>query len=510
MDGGFPRLPRILLNHFSGYCGRDIQVAGVRLPLRDGTAVRIYANLAVLLGDEPAIKEVLSCKGHAGTKPCVFCLDCVQHRTPQGALGLHSRSDYAKSMAHHTLEGFRMHTDDSIKTMVKPLHDAHPPATSKGDYAKLQTLYGWTYNPYNVVLADRMPISVVSMVMFDWAHIMVCDGIADTELGQLFALLHKSKAATTLAELGNYVQKWCLPKHLPSVTRLFSPSLNKNNVGKAHFQCSASEFLTLAPILKRYLEKILVPRAECKAAAASMLASLYLLELLVNVRRNTVTPEQLTVAAAVHFISFRTAHGDDQVRPKHHYSLHLGELLHRHGALHACLVNERRHRVVKRYSLRRCNLLNWEKGVLEEVTCHQLGEMEAGFLAGGPKPRSKPSARLLYALAEIFPDEPDLMVSANCHASDGQVSVGDIVLFVDAGKQSIGELCTMVHKAASMLAICTCWSITGRSGSTAQCICTDDAVLIPFESVACSLTYYMSEDRGSASVLLPREYRGAP
>ena len=52
-------------------------------------------------GDEPGIKEVLSCKGHAGAKPCVMCQNCVLH-THIGAApgcGLHQHDDWLVSIA---------------------------------------------------------------------------------------------------------------------------------------------------------------------------------------------------------------------------------------------------------------------------------------------------------------------------------------------------------------------------------------------------------------------------
>ena len=66
----------------------------------DGTkhATKLFAKLGVLLADEPALKEILDCKGHGGSKPCCCCLNATHHKPPGGAGGEASpRSSKASS-----------------------------------------------------------------------------------------------------------------------------------------------------------------------------------------------------------------------------------------------------------------------------------------------------------------------------------------------------------------------------------------------------------------------------
>lgn len=66
-------------------------------------------------GDEPGIKEVLACKGHAGAKPCVVCQNCVLH-THVGAdrgCGLHEHDDWLVSIA-----------ETDVTKFVSPTYDA--------------------------------------------------------------------------------------------------------------------------------------------------------------------------------------------------------------------------------------------------------------------------------------------------------------------------------------------------------------------------------------------------
>ena len=52
--------------------------AGVGVDFNDGDHVTIWAKVHMMVADEPALKEMTSCKGHAGVKPCALCLNVVQ------------------------------------------------------------------------------------------------------------------------------------------------------------------------------------------------------------------------------------------------------------------------------------------------------------------------------------------------------------------------------------------------------------------------------------------------
>ena len=72
---------------------------------------------------------------------------------------------------------------------------------------------------------------------------------------------------------------------------------------------------------------------------------------------------------------FKSAYGAEQMRPKHHYVLHLPIQLAKHGFLVATMTMERKHRVLKRYLRPRRALLSFEAGCMEEITCYELWQL---------------------------------------------------------------------------------------------------------------------------------------
>ena len=81
----------------------DAEHHGVTLELHEGGSVHIFLKLGVLLADEPALKELISCKGHAGLKCCTICANAVLENNPKGAECLAKHDGWLKSIAERRL-----------------------------------------------------------------------------------------------------------------------------------------------------------------------------------------------------------------------------------------------------------------------------------------------------------------------------------------------------------------------------------------------------------------------
>ena len=299
--------------------------------------------------------------------------------------------------------------------------------------AELEKVDGWNFEPHNIVLDASFGVQVVSQTMFDWAHCAVCDGIADVEMGLCFQTFHRLRAASSLTEFAGYVAGWTFPKKHGVLAHLFGHKKDANSIKKGSFTCTASGLLTLYPVLAKYFRDVCEPRGECLPQVQSMIACLDVLELLHHVCRGCVDPEALRLALKAHMRNFVFAYGEAKVRPKHHYAQHLPKHLIKHKALVACLTNERRHRVPKRYAMNRVNLHSWELGVLEEVTVHQLWELETGFIKTGMIRPHRPDKRLAFNLQDRFPTSGAFEVASSAQVDNGLCVCGDAVLFSHVG-----------------------------------------------------------------------------
>ena len=52
---------------------------------------------------------------------------------------------------------------------------------------------GFNWNPHNVILNERLRVKAISTLMYDWAHLYVCDGLAINEFGDMMKAMHELK-----------------------------------------------------------------------------------------------------------------------------------------------------------------------------------------------------------------------------------------------------------------------------------------------------------------------------
>ena len=154
-------------------------------------------------------------------------------------------------------------------------------------------------------------------------HVAVADGICDTEFGHCMKKLYNAKPRlTTYQEIGQYISHWAFPCGR-KYEHLFTDSSIKTDIKKNSFTATCSEMLTLVPILHRYFQQVVLPRNQEVVAIKSMIACFEVVILLLSVRCGAVTPDMLKQATEQYLDLFADAYGPNEMKPKHHYLLHL-------------------------------------------------------------------------------------------------------------------------------------------------------------------------------------------
>ena len=516
LQGNVSQLFELILGLFFGPI-HDIRLSGVSVRVCHGdrpTQATIVASVGVMLADEPALKELLDCKGHAGTKPCCLCVDATLHKT-QG-IPMHLLCDAAVSITNTSWDAFTKHSDESIRAVVRRINAHHDDLLAgritKDHFNLCSQMLGWNWTPANIILNDRFNLQVASSVMFDWAHIYVHDGLADVELGQCMKAFHSRRLATTFKELGEYVGTFTFPKGSPNPGHLFNDSANANNARKGSFTCSGSEFLTLVPVLHRYFDRVVRGRDQLGANVASMVACLSVVILVMSIRTGSVSASALFEAIVLHLELYKACYGDSAMRPKHHYALHLPAMLEFFGFLLATFTEERKHRLVMRYTRDRKSLQSWDLGAIEEITCHQMWELSQPFFLAFSSAR--PRGRICWALQEAFPgvdDDAFTLVSDIC-CNGGRACHGDIVSCLMEGTMELGELLISVAvKDLGMYSLVALWEFeaAGPDAWVKAKVSDERVVKLETASIDTVFTLRMADDRRSAMVFLPPETRPA-
>lgn len=214
----------------------DIMRTGVRATLHTGESLHVFARASVLLADVPALKECTYCKGHAGFICCPLCLNATQH-TAKDMVPLHLITDKAVSITNFDIKAFIELRRERLQNITKRNNADHAEwqagTKSKQDFEDAQFRRGWNWTPANVISNERFQLDLPRIIMYDWAHVYVHDGLADVEFGLAMSDLQKnSKHGTSFAECGQVVSQFVFPKSAPKLGHLFSDEKNKNNYKK--------------------------------------------------------------------------------------------------------------------------------------------------------------------------------------------------------------------------------------------------------------------------------------
>ena len=201
----------------------------------------------------------------------------------------------------------------------------------------------------------------------------------------------------------------------------------------------------------------------------SLRAALRVIEILQAVKTGSVDPDELESAIKKHFDLFKAAYGESEVRPKHHYALHLAAQLRLFGTLITTLTHERRHRLFKKYCRDRRNLQSWELGALEDITCHQIWEMQHEFF--NTFGTSFPRGKIFHSLRDMFPGvaDGDFTLHNGIKINGGSACVGNVVSFHFDGKVEVGQLLLNVGIESRVFSFIAIWRlITGRASTDAS------------------------------------------
>ena len=443
---------------------------------------------------------------------CLFCVNCVLFRQGVADVAWWERSAYFKSIAEPDLTPFVFYTDETLREAVRRLHAAKGDVT-KTDFDQLQQQYGWGYVKEDLLLDEHIRLDAISITMVDWSHTYIANGIADVEFGEFMHTMRKTQ--TTYKELGSYSSSWSYPRLYASLDHLFEHKKTVAHLKNRNFGCSASDFLTLLPVLVCYIARVSAIRDTGMAAYIdSMLAVLSVAEVLQAVKRRMATPQQLKDRILEHMRLFLAAYGAEAIRPKHHFALHLPQMFERIGTLLGTLTNERRHRVVKRYTKDRRCLKRWELGSLEEITCHAVWELTQPILRAGQLDPVAPRARSVALLNEMFPDGArqgcELTLSNRVKATHGTVITNDCVFFEDPDNSSraVGELLMNVGLGDVQLSILSRWRAIGASTDQRlrDFAMEDDVIVVPSGCLVCSCTHRQDVVGATSFVYIPWEF----
>ena len=429
IEGHMAQVMRVLLEGIFDHNFAEVQALGILLKSPAKDALKPYYRLRLkfqcFVQDGAAMKCCYSMKGDAGMRFCVLCANVFCRKDNEDDLSEVSKflnvSDLRLTTNQELLESWK-------RLMVKVNEE------TQEQFKLREQATGWCFSSEALWSSRKLEgvLKPVDNWVHDWMHALVSNGIYDKAVYLLLEKLH-------LWDMVNeYLQKWTLPKHLKGFKT--ESILIKSRVEKhrkaTHLSATASEVLTLQPLLTHFIRQVLQPSGSEPDACKTMLAMGHLLDLLQAANFSQCVTGHM-IQDAVHDIlkHWVQAGWAKSMVKKHHWLLHLGQEYDRHGLSLNSFALERKHKNAKRFGATVYNLPKFEQSLREEIAVKEMTvacRSDWCLKTYKLENASKPPKTWLPLAAQLFPVNEDVVSGSTLLTPNAaNVAKGDIILFKD-------------------------------------------------------------------------------
>ena len=227
-----------------------------------------------------------SLKGDAGTRFCGLCKNVFSHSEDDGGVSEVTRwTSFGQLQLTESEEVFA-----SWDRMA-----GRWSTCSAGEFKRWQQAADITFSP-EAVLADRTLRDVLDpcrQYKHDWMHCLCSNGILSIGI---YCLMEEMDC---WQNFGDYVGLWAIPGQWKqcgiNVQKLFTNERVQKHRKGTKFSCTASELITVLPILVHYIKKVCVEHMVKEAECIQVLA--HLVDLLQATWPMSVEPEAIQRAS---------------------------------------------------------------------------------------------------------------------------------------------------------------------------------------------------------------------
>ena len=348
VSGGMGQIYGKLVKLFHGNV-HDIATTGLVFNNTDGSVMRVFSRLAMFVQDGGAHKVTWHCKGDAGTKMCMLCRNLYSQKSE--IVDEDGSNLLTCSLIHESDLDFA--TDDDIRGSVRRLaakHASEPAAV----FAKWSQAIGFRHEPHSMLLDPTLDTVVFPAKQFvhDWMHCIFVHGCFNTIAYLVLEACLADGIRNVYELLHNYVGEWVLPTRVgsPTLKEMFSKKRATSSRKAKHLKCTASEGLSVYPMMAYFCRKVLLRAGRCVAVATAFVELAGTVDLLAVVPLGLVTGNMLRGQVAKLLQACLDAGWAAYMHPKFHWLVHIPMHLETFGTLPTCWVHERKHRP-RRYTL---------------------------------------------------------------------------------------------------------------------------------------------------------------
>lgn len=503
LAGGMSQVFRSLLKVFFGRPhGHDLR-NGLKFTI-GGESKLLFGKVALLVSDEKSLKELSMAKGAGGLKMCICCGNIVDHKHKLAS----DPTGFLLPSTSLNVRGFHLNTDVMIRDIYKRLHAAHN-TMNKGEFTALQKHLGFSYSPECVLLDEDLNIQLISILMWDWMHALFQKGAVNIEVAMFFESLQKCSNLST-SQFHTYLSTWCWPKEYASAKQVFAPSQASSSMHAGFVKGSASEVLSLIPVLLKFVTDVVEPLRICELAVKSCKLLCEVVGLLMVINQGSCSPSRLEHALLAHAEAYQAAYGVVGWIPKMHHILHLPRQFEVHSMLISCFVHERKHRTVKRMAQPRVNTTNFDQGLLADCTLQHLYELSSwpGHIGLKEPRQATDGVKDAINNAMVVGDDIEVLTSRVAYIRLRACATGDVVIFHKGNYLSAGEVVFHASVGGSLVSGICEWNVIARGASSWKCMVGRRSLsLVASSAIVESCVHSSGADGQLAHIILPWSLR---
>ena len=494
--GGMAQVIGVLLKSIFSATGYNLHETGIFLE-HDSCEFRLHARFDLIVQDGAAHKDIWQIKGDNGLRMCLCC-DAIMSRTDV------AQHAVAGALKQNVIKAVDLNfcTDEEIRnaaTRLKACYDAN-----HADRERISMAMGLNYCRY-MLLTDQSLINVIrpaTQFMHDWMHGLFSSGVFNVLMHYVLEALEDAGFDNLYGTLHDHVAQWNLPKrlHITDICDIFAGKRRATNRKNTNFRAGASEGLSVFPIIAIWLRIIAIPLGMAVPACNVFLAFAAMAECFTSVGRGHVTPVQLQTAVEHYLKIFSDVFGFEPFFPKMHWLLHYWRELRTHGTLLACFVNERKHKIIRRFANPTVNTSTLEKTVIEEVTCQHMWDIKSfdtfncdvGLVLS--RTPSRAAMKCLMEHLNLDAEDKDVIEAISSTSRFNQYETcqrKDVVLVDVGGRLIAGEVwlhLRLLGTSASLISLWTQRSFS-RESLAAEWTIVDEGKLCETRSIVATVTW---------------------
>ena len=357
IPGGWARVLRMFLDRLL-FGPHGVASVGMAVEVAGETAV-IHARLHCVLADGEGLMYSFDWRGSSSLKPCLTHFNVVKRDSD-----LATRQCNFVEITCSNPKRFQSWPQAEVtRTMSMLLEAERRVAASlipKRRLGELSMVYGLNPNPHSLWAHPRLSSActsdLVSTITYDWVHSLLQDGAWSVEAWQFLRCCesHGVTSAAICTFLKDDAWKYPSADSSKSTTlwRIFDSFRSQSSETANKLKASSSECLGLCAMLRHFVDtRVSRDIPELAAQRASFDASCRVLATILWCKRGFTSPQEgahaIQQAVRQHMELHVKAYGSENVRPKHHWLLHVAPQYLRDGLIIDTFIVERGHLLVK-------------------------------------------------------------------------------------------------------------------------------------------------------------------